>query len=111
MGRGGNVGEMGLGEMGGNGSAGGNAGEMGQPELRDFSFAIPRFKAVWEMGQPELRNFSASHVRSANSASWLVGFAAGAAARSFLGRPRAQCRPNCSEIALTNSSSPNGRHA
>ena len=52
-----------------------------------------------EIGQPELRDFSASHVRSANSASWLVVLHAGVVLRPFLGRPRTQCRPNCSEIA------------
>jgi len=44
---------------------------------------------------------------SANSANWLV-IAAGPVARSFLSRPRTRRRPNYSEIALTNSSSPNG---
>jgi hypothetical protein len=42
---------------------------------------------------------SGSHVCSANSASWLMIFAGGAVSRSFLGRPRAQCPPNCSDIA------------
>ena len=62
-------------------------------------------------GQPELSDFSIAYVCSANSANWLVLVAAGTAARSFLGRPRTQCRPNCSETALTNFSSPNGRPA
>ena len=64
-----------------------------------------------ETRQPELRDFSAVPVRSANSASCLVSIAAAAATGSFLGRPRTQCRPNCSESPLTNSSSPNGRPA
>jgi hypothetical protein len=58
-----------------------------------------------------LRDFSTAYVRSANSADWLMFNAAGVAAGSFLGRPRTQCRSNCPDSPLTNSSSPNGRPA
>ena len=61
---GGNGGGMCGGGMGRGMGRSGNGGRVGEWKGRG-------------MGQPELRDFSASHVRSANSASWLVVIAAG----------------------------------